>query len=255
MERGTLVKLLEALSRQEISVEEATDRLRHFPSAEMPFATVDHHRSLRTGFPEVIFCQGKTPEHVVSIAKKQIEHDETVFGTRASGDILDAIRHEIPDIETNEIARCFWRKSSSWVEKTAIQGDIVVVSAGTADMPVAEEARCTIEILGHPCTAVYDVGVAGIHRLFAHHELLGRAAVLIVVAGMEGALPSVVTGLVSAPVIGVPTSVGYGSNLGGLVALLAMLNSCASGLSVVNIDNGFGAGFSAVRINSLHTQR
>jgi hypothetical protein len=254
MEREVLTELLEALSKNEISVAEATERLRHFPFAQMQFATVDHHRSLRTGFPEVIFCQGKSAEQVVAIAKKQIEHDETVFGTRASADVMDAVRREIPGIETNAGARCFWRKAPQWRLKEAIGGPIVVVSAGTADMPVAEEARCTIEILGHPCVSVYDVGVAGIHRLFAHHDTLEAASVLVVVAGMEGALPSVVAGLVSVPVIGVPTSVGYGAHLGGMVPLLAMLNSCASGLSVVNIDNGFGAGFTAVRINARPKQ-
>lgn len=255
MERETLMKLLESLSKNEVSVAEAADRLRHLPFAEMQFATVDHHRALRTGYPEVIFCQGKTPEQVVAIARKQIEHGETVFGTRASPAVMDAVAHGIPGVETNTIARCFWRKSRHWKKRTGVGGEVVVVSAGTADMPVAEEARCTVEVLGHPCTPVYDVGVAGIHRLFAHHDTLEKAAVLIVVAGMEGALPSVVTGLVPVPVIGVPTSVGYGANLGGLVPLLAMLNSCASGLCVVNVDNGFGAGFTAVRINTPRTSR
>jgi hypothetical protein len=159
------------------------------------------------------------------------------------------LKKTIKGVEINETGRCFWKKSKHWKKRDNIKGTILIASAGTADLPVVEEARCTVEVLGHPCAMLSDVGVAGIHRLFAHQKELHDASVVIVVAGMEGALPSVVAGLVACPVIAVPTSVGYGSHLGGLVPLFAMLNSCASGLTVVNIDNGFGAGYAAVLMN------
>jgi hypothetical protein len=195
----------------------------------------------------VIFCQNKTPEQVTGIALSQIRHGETVFGTRANRAVLDAVQQEIPGVEMDEAARCFWKKSKLWKKKRAL-GSIVICSAGTADLPVVLEAKVTVEILGHTPVMLKDVGVAGIHRLFSHREVLQKAAVIIAVAGMEGALPSVIAGYVSCPVIGVPTSVGYGSHLGGMVPLFAMLNSCATGLTVVNIDNGFGAACAAVGI-------
>jgi hypothetical protein len=221
------------------------------PFHDLGFAKVDHHRALRVGSPEVIYCEGKTVAQVVDIVREQVAHDETVFGTRASADTISAVTGQFSGVEVNAAARCFWRKSSTWKKKENVKGTIVIASAGTSDAYAVEEARCTVEILGHPCALVQDVGVAGIHRLIAHRPQLQEASVIIVVAGMEGALPSVVAGLVSCPVIGVPTSVGYGAHLGGMVPLFAMLNSCASGLTVVNIDNGFGAAYAAVRMNTV----
>jgi NCAIR mutase (PurE)-related protein len=251
MEKKKLEELLLSLQAGETDVAEAMRILSELPFSDLGFAKVDHHRSIRTGYPEIIFCHGKTVEQIISITGHQISRDETVFGTRASIEALNAITAKYPDIETSKAGRCFWKKSSLWKKKENTRGPIVIASAGTSDAYAVEEARCTVEILGHPCTVLQDVGVAGIHRLLAHGELLKKASVIIAVAGMEGALPSVIAGLVSCPVIGVPTSVGYGAHLGGLTPMFAMLNSCASGLTVVNIDNGFGAACAAVKINSL----
>ncbi len=242
-------EILTAVSGQSVSIEEAMKKLSDLPFEDMGFARIDHHRALRKGYAEVIFCQNKTPQQVMEISKNMIAHDETVFGTRASMETLDLLEKEIKGVELSRSGRCFWKKSKHWKKKDKVKGSILIASAGTADLPVVEEAQCTVEVLGHPCTVLNDVGVAGIHRLFAHKSELLEASVIIVVAGMEGALPSVVAGLVACPVIAVPTSVGYGSHLGGLVPLFAMLNSCASGLTVVNIDNGFGAGYAAALIN------
>jgi len=250
MEQRTLSELLQALFERTIDVEEAMKRLSDMPFHDLGFAKVDHHRPLRTGYPEIIFCQGKSAAQVTAIAGEQIKHGETVFGTRASEEIIGAVERQFGDIEVNRTGRCFWKKSAAWTMKEDVKGTILIVSAGTADASVVEEARCTVDVLGHPCSTLQDVGVAGIHRLFAHREELLTASVIIVVAGMEGALPSVVAGLVRCPVIGVPTSVGYGAHLDGMVPLFAMLNSCAAGLTVVNIDNGFGAACAAVRINT-----
>jgi hypothetical protein len=249
MEQTNLQHLLQSVKDGSMSINDALVRLRDLPFSDMGFARIDHHRSLRKGSPEVIFCQGKTPAQVVTIARAQVERGETVLGTRAEIAVIEEVRAALPAVEVNEIARCFWIKPAHWKARSDVKGTIVIATAGTADMPVAEEARCTVELLGHPCKALYDVGVAGIHRLFACKEDLEKAGVVIAVAGMEGALPSVIAGLVGCPVIGVPTSVGYGSHLGGLVPLFAMLNSCASGLTVVNIDNGFGAGYAAAAMN------
>lgn len=251
MEQNQIHKLLTMLQAGKISVDHVEKQIKDLPFSDMGFAKVDHHRAIRTGYPEVIFCQNKAPQHVVAIVEKQIAHNETVFGTRATPEVLAAVKRKFRTIEIDELGRCFWKKSKSWKKHTAVKGKIVVASAGTADWPVAAEALRTVEIMGHTCEMICDVGVAGIHRLFAHHAELQNAAVVIVIAGMEGALPSVVAGLVSCPVIGVPTSVGYGSHLNGLVPLFAMLNSCASGLTVVNIDNGFGAGFAAAMMNRM----
>ncbi len=253
MDQRALIDLLKAVHDHGLSVEDAAKQLKDLSFGDMGFAKIDHHRAMRVGLPEVIYCQGKSDRQIVEIARHQIEHDETVFGTRACNRMLDKVSAEFPDVEVSRAGRCFWRKSSKWKKEEKIKGTIVVASAGTSDAPVVEEARCTVEILGHPCTVVQDVGVAGIHRLFAHRDELRKASVIIVVAGMEGALPSVVAGLVACAVIGVPTSVGYGAHLGGMVPLFAMLNSCASGLTVVNIDNGFGAACAAVKMNTLST--
>jgi hypothetical protein len=249
MEKQKLASLLNAVRAGAMPVDRAIEELKDLPFFDMGFAKIDHHRGIRTGHPEVIFCQMKTPEQVVAIARRQIEHDETVFGTRANAATLESMREAVADIDISVAGGCFWRKSPSWKPDPAARGDIVIVSAGTADNPVAEEARCTAAIMGHPHECIQDVGVSGIHRLFAYRDRLREAAVIIVIAGMEGALPSVVAGLVDKPVIGVPTSVGYGAHLDGLTPLFAMINSCAAGLTVVNIDNGFGAAMAAVRMN------
>ena len=249
MEHESLREVLKAVSDKSMNIEIALKKLSNLPFEDMGFARVDHHRALRKGYAEVIFCQNKTPQQVLAISKSLMAHGETVFGTRASKETLGLVKRKIKGAEISPAGRCFWKKSKHWKKKDSVKGTILIASAGTADLPVVEEARCTVEVLGHPCTMLNDVGVAGIHRLFAHHQELHDASVVIVVAGMEGALPSVVAGLVARPVIAVPTSVGYGSHLGGLVPLFAMLNSCASGLTVVNIDNGFGAGYAAVLMN------
>jgi NCAIR mutase (PurE)-related protein len=247
MEKEYLRELLTLVSRGSLPVAEALSKMKDLPFENLGFAHIDHHRALRKGYPEVIFCQNKTPEQVVGIARAQIRHNETVFGTRANPEVLIAVKAEIPGVTIDDSARCFWKKSKIWKKKRS-RGPIVICSAGTADLPVVQEAKDTIEILGHTPVMIKDVGVAGIHRLFSHREILHKAAVILAVAGMEGALPSVIAGYVSCPVIGVPTSVGYGSHLGGMVPLFAMLNSCATGLTVVNIDNGFGAACAAVGI-------
>lgn len=248
MDKKALQKLLESVRSKTTSIDTALLQIKDIGFDDMGFAKVDHHRALRKGHPEVIFCQNKSIDHVVKIVKNQIAHNETVLGTRASEQVLAAVK-KIRGVQTNPTARCFWKKAPDWQKSTEVKGTIIIAAAGTADASVAEEARVTAEILGHPVETIYDVGVAGIHRLFAYKETLQNAAVIIAIAGMEGALPSVIAGLVACPVIGVPTSVGYGSHLNGLVPLFAMLNSCASGLTVVNIDNGFGAAFAAVMIN------
>jgi hypothetical protein len=255
MDNHALLDLLEQLRNQEITVETAVTHLRDLPFHDLGFAKVDHHRSIRKGAPEVIFCQNKSPDQVVSIVKQQISRNETVFGTRASEAVQEAVRRELPPVEINARARCFFCKSPHWRPAEDAIGTIVIASAGTADGAVAEEALLTIELLGHPCTMLYDVGVAGIHRLFAYRKELFSASVIIAIAGMEGALPSVIAGMAPCPVIGVPTSIGYGSHLNGLVPLFAMLNSCASGMTVVNVDNGFGAGFAAVMMNRKREMR
>jgi pyridinium-3,5-biscarboxylic acid mononucleotide synthase len=254
MEQAPLLQMLSKLYDRSISVEEAMDRLKDMPFEDLGFASIDHHRALRKGHPEVIFCQNKTPEHVVAIAKRQIQHGDTVFGTRANAEVLDAVRAGVEGAEIDELARCFWKKSPTWVLKTD-KHPITICSAGTADLPVVLEAQRTVEIMGHTPLVLKDVGVAGIHRLFSHKNALVNAGVILAIAGMEGALPSVLAGLVSCPVIGVPTSVGYGTHLQGFVPLFAMLNSCASGLTVVNIDNGFGAGCAAVAMMNIANKK
>jgi pyridinium-3,5-biscarboxylic acid mononucleotide synthase len=250
MEKFHLQELLSQVANKSLSVNSAFKKLVFLPFEDLGFATVDHHRPLRKSHPEVIFCQNKTPRQVVAIVKAQIRHGDTVFGTRADPAMLAAVKKNVRGIALDETARCFWKKSKTW-KRHASSGRIVICSAGTADLPVVAEAQRTVEILGHAPVMLNDVGVAGIHRLFSHRDILHKASVIIAIAGMEGALPSVIAGYVSCPVIGVPTSVGYGSHLGGMVPLFAMLNSCASGLTVVNIDNGFGAACAAVAmINS-----
>jgi NCAIR mutase (PurE)-related protein len=220
------------------------------PVADLGFAQVDTHRALRKNFPEVIFGAGKTPEQVVKIAAKLQAHNQPVLVTRISADHARALKKKFKRAAHHPLARCVTIEKKPLPKRP---GFIAVVCAGTSDLPVAEEAAVTAEIMGNRVERVHDIGVAGLHRMLARLDLLQRANVIVTVAGMEGALPSVLAGLVSKPVIAVPTSVGYGANFGGLAALLAMLNSCASGVTVVNIDNGFGAGYAASQIHSLAT--
>ena len=222
--------------------------LRAQPYEDLGFARVDHHRSVRQGFPEVVLGLGKTPAQIAAIAAEIVARGSTLLVTRASADAYEAVRIQIPAAGYHAEARLITLRQP---DITPGKGTIIVAAAGTSDLPVAEEAACTAELMGNEVTRLYDVGVAGLHRLLGERERLNAARVIIVVAGMEGALPSVVAGLVSAPVIAVPTSIGYGASFGGIAALLGMLNSCASGVSVVNIDNGFGAASIASLINHL----
>jgi NCAIR mutase (PurE)-related protein len=248
MDPERLRQLLEAVRKGEIPVDEAIEEIRRLPYVDLEFAKVDVHRSLRCGFPEVIFCAGKRPEHVAEIARAILEGGENLLATRADREIFEAVRSAVPQARYHERARCITVVQK---EVSRREGLVLVVSGGTSDEPVAEEARVTAEMMGSRVETLYDVGVAGIHRLLDHTRAIFEADVIIVVAGMEGALASVVGGLTRRPVIAVPTSVGYGASFGGIAPLLSMLNSCAAGVSVVNIDNGFGAGYVA----SLITDR
>ena len=246
MDAKRLSELLNAVAQGALSPDEAAERLRHMPFEDLGFAKLDHHRALRCGFPEVVFCQGKTTEQVLAIVGRLAERGATVLATRAGPDLYGAVHAAHPKAVYHEPARAIVLAQEG--ECVRLPGRVAVVSAGTSDQPVAEEARVTAEFLGCRVETFYDVGVAGIHRLLAHAKALAEASVVIVVAGMEGALASVVGGLVDVPVIAVPTSIGYGACFGGLAPLLTMLNSCAAGVGVVNIDNGFGAGCLAAMI-------
>jgi NCAIR mutase (PurE)-related protein len=238
--------LFDQVRKKRISPDEAVERLRHLPFEDLGFAKIDHHRALRQGMPEVIFAQGKTPKQVTDIFRSLAAQGGNVLATRATAEQYAAVAAAVDRAEFRPLARAIVLKRD---RKKRGKGVIVVVSAGTSDIPVAEEAVVTAELMGNEVQHIYDVGVAGIHRLLAHRAALAKASVVVVCAGMEGALPSVVGGLVGVPVIAVPTSVGYGAAFEGLAALLGMLNSCASNVSVVNIDNGFGAGYVASLIN------
>jgi NCAIR mutase (PurE)-related protein len=249
MDANALKELLGLVASGQVTAAEALSRLKRLPFEDLAYAHVDHHRSLRKGFPEVIFGEGKTGDQILGIARAMIEQGDTVMVTRLSRDKADLIRTQYPDAVYHDAGRIL--VCSPTPAEALASGQILVVAAGTSDIPVAEEAAITARTMGHPVKTLYDVGVAGIHRLLAHRVLWSDATVIIVVAGMEGALPSVVGGLVDKPVIAVPTSVGYGASFGGVTALLGMLNSCASNVTVVNIDNGFGAGYVAALINRL----
>ena len=248
MDRDRVRKLLESLREREITVEQALEELKTLPYQDLGFARLDLHRSIRCGFPEVVFCAGKEPAQVAEIFARLARAHRTVLGTRADRRTCRAVQRSCPEVRYFEAARCL---VYGLPEEPAYPGKVLVVSAGTADLPVAEEAAVCARAMGNPVELLCDVGVAGLHRLLDHREKLREAAVIIVVAGMEGALPSVVGGLTDRPVIAVPTSVGYGASFGGLAALLGMLNSCAAGVGVVNIDNGFGAAALATAINRL----
>ena len=246
MNEQSLKELLEQVRAGAVGTGEALERLRHLPFEDLGFAKVDHHRALRQGMPEIVFGQGKTPEQIAAIAEKLIGHASNILITRASAETAALVKQRIPDAEHFPLSRAL----RVWRDRTLRgKGKIVVVCAGTSDIPVAEEAHVTAEVMGNEVESVFDIGVAGIHRLMVNRERLMQARVVVVCAGMEGALPSAVGGLVSCPVIAVPTSVGYGASFHGLAALLGMLNSCASNVAVVNIDNGFGGGYVASLIN------
>jgi NCAIR mutase (PurE)-related protein len=246
MDSDRIRDLLEQVRTGTIGVEDAFARLKDLPYEDLGFARVDTHRPLRTGYPEVIFCPGKTTEQIVSIFERMARHEGRVMAARASAEVADAVAKKFPQAVYHPSARIVTLGEPAAVTG---KGKVLVISAGTADIPVADEAAVTAETLGSPVERLFDVGVAGIHRLLDRREILFAANVLVVVAGMDGALPSVVGGLVNRPVIAVPTSIGYGASFGGLAALLTMLNSCAPGVTVVNIDNGFGAGYSAHLMN------
>jgi len=247
VEEENLKKILRRFKEGQISEEDCLQQLRYWPFESLPFATIDHHRALRRGFPEVIFSEGKTPHQVAQIAQRIFQKETTVLATRANREVFDQVKQVLPEAIYYEQARVIVakpKKAPAFVK----EGRLLVITAGTSDIPVAEEAAITAEVMGARVNRLFDVGVAGIHRLLAHQQELEEAEVIIVAAGMEGALASVVGGMVDKPVIAVPTSVGYGTSFGGITALLSMLNSCASGVTVVNIDNGFGAGMAACLI-------
>ncbi len=248
MDTDYLKNLLTRVKQGTLNIDEAMDILKGLPFEDLGFAKIDHHRCLRTGFPEVVFCQGKQYEQVVSIIEKLLPACKNILATRADAEVFTAVNKLYPEAKYHNLARCITIEREPWPK---FQSPILVISAGTADIPVAEEASVTAEIMGHTVNRLYDVGVAGIHRLIHYKSLINNAGVIIVVAGMEGALASVVCGLVDVPVVSVPTSIGYGASFNGLAALLSMLNSCAAGMAVVNIDNGFGAAAMAASIIRL----
>ncbi len=246
MQTDNLKKILEQIKNGEISVDDAMSRLKNFPTDDIGFAKLDTHRSLRNGFPEVIFCKGKTDDQIVSIFQALTKTNNLIIGTLASEDTFKHIQKKISTAVYHKQARII---QIGETPKPKTEKVITVITGGTSDIPVAEEATVTAETMGNKVVRLYDIGVAGIHRMLDNKKLLDNSNVIIAVAGMEGALATVVSGLVACPVIGVPTSVGYGSSFEGLSALLSMLNSCAPGIAVVNIDNGFGAGYMASVIN------
>ncbi len=241
-------QLLKGVKSGDTSIEEALEILKNFPYTDLGFARIDHHRELRTGYPEIIYCAGKTVEQVKEIFRVMAERENSVIGTRANSEMFEAVRSISPDAVYYNMARII---SLQKKKPEVPESRIAIITAGTSDMPVAEEAAVTAELLGNNVLRIYDAGVAGIHRLVDKLPEIRKCRVVVVIAGMEGALASVVGGLVDKPVIAVPTSVGYGANFGGISALLAMLTSCSTGVTVVNIDNGFGAGFSASMINRM----
>lgn len=248
MDQSYLQNILNQVAEGTTDPQAAMEKLKELPFHDLGFANVDQHRNIRTGYPETIYCEGKTPDQVAAIIDIMKENNSNILGTRASKEVYERVCQIVPDAVYHPLARIFVVKKKETLRSEKI---VAVVTAGTADIPVAEEAAITAETMGNQVDRIYDVGVAGIHRLFAKLDRIRAANVIIVVAGMEGALASVVGGLVDKPVIAVPTSIGYGASFGGVSALLTMLNSCASGVAVVNIDNGFGAGYLASNINQL----
>jgi pyridinium-3,5-biscarboxylic acid mononucleotide synthase len=248
MTENQILDILKTVAVGDMAPSEALNKFRTLPYEDMHFAKVDTHRVLRKGYPETIFCDGKTPEQIAAIAQRMRDSGQNVLGTRCSSSAFAVVHARLPDAVYHEVARTFTITREPPPQSS---GTVAIVCAGTSDIPVAEEAAVTCTALGSPVDRIYDVGVAGLHRLLGQQKRLDDATVVIVCAGMEGALPSVVAGLVSTFVIAVPTSIGYGASFNGLAALLGMLNSCATGLTVVNIDNGFGAAVAACTINRL----
>jgi NCAIR mutase (PurE)-related protein len=248
MNAKELERILISIRDGSVSVDEALENLKEFPYTDLGFARIDHHRELRTGYPEIVYCAGKTPEQVVAIFRAMENHGNNIIGTRAGREMFEFVAPFFPDAVYYDVARII---SISRKPIAPPATKIAIVTAGTSDIPVAEEAAVTAELLGNEVVRIYDAGVAGIHRLVDKLPEIRACRVSVVIAGMEGALASVVGGLVNMPVIAVPTSVGYGASFEGISALLAMMTSCAAGVTVVNIDNGFGAGFAASRINRL----
>ncbi|HEX3228307.1 MAG TPA: nickel pincer cofactor biosynthesis protein LarB [Pyrinomonadaceae bacterium] len=247
MQADLLRELLSEVRSGTRTVDSAVDRLRDLPFEDLGYARLDHHRALRKGFPEVVFCEGKRTEHVVEIMQRLEQKHSRILATRASRETYNAVAAQIPTAEYFEDARVIQLGRNG---SEPAGGSVLIVCAGTADVPVAEEAAVTTRALGSNVERLYDVGIAGMHRLLAARDRLNAANVIVVVAGMDGALPTIVGGIVAAPVIAVPTSIGYGTGLGGTAALMTMLNACAPGIAVVNIDNGFGAGYMAHLINA-----
>jgi NCAIR mutase (PurE)-related protein len=252
MDKELLKKLLEDVKSGDLEIDGALEKLKDFPYEDLGFAKIDTHRAVRKGFPEVIFCQGKTVDQVKQIVKRMMESHSVILGMRAGREVYQGVREVTDNVEYHELARAILVGKK---DSPKYLGKILVVSAGTADLPVAEEAALTAEVLGNEVERLYDAGIAGVHRLLSKRDVIFSANVIVAVAGMEGALPGVVGGLVDKPVIAVPTSVGYGANFHGLSALLTMLNSCVPGIGVVNIDNGFGAGYLASLINKLSGEK
>jgi hypothetical protein len=247
MDKNMLLKLLESVAEGRVSADDGAEKLQHMAFEDITYAHIDHHRSLRKGFPEVIYGEGKTADQIAGIMEKMVDQENIILVTRTNPQKAESLLSRFPQAVYHADARMIVME----LNPVSVQGRglILIISAGTSDIPVAQEAFLTARAMGNDVNTIFDVGVSGIHRLLNHKDLIDQAAVLIVVAGMEGALPSVVAGMVARPVIAVPTSVGYGVNLGGLTALFAMLNSCSSNVAVVNIDNGFGAGYMAAMIN------
>lgn len=253
MQKEYIKDILEKVKGEKLPVEEALEKLKNLPFEDLGFAKLDHHRNLRRGFPEVIFCEGKSTSQVVSIAQTMQKRTDLIVATRANKEVYQAIKQRIPQaIYSAEARTVVIGEGRKVIDENKF---ILIVTAGTGDIPVAEEARVIAQLMGNKVETLYDVGVAGIHRLVANMERVNSANVLVVVAGMEGALPGIVGGLVASPVIAVPTSVGYGANLRGFAALMGMLNSCSPGIAVVNIDNGFGAGYLASTINQMNLSK
>lgn len=247
LNQNKIKKILESVEKGEINSDKALEKLKDPGYEDLGFAKIDHDRESRKGFPEVVLCEGKTTDQVVKIMDKMGEKSKNILGSRAEKEVFEEVKKVLPDARYNELGKMIVREKSP-LKKV---GNILIVSAGTSDQPVVEEAAETAKIMGNKVTRLVDAGVAGVHRLLNNVDKLSEAKVIIVVAGMDGALPSVVAGLVNKPVIAAPTSVGYGANLGGIAPLLTMLNSCASGVGVVNIDNGFGAAYLASSINKI----
>jgi len=248
MTRNEIETLLKEIKNGKISVDEALEILQNFPYTDLGYARIDHHREMRTGYPEIVYCAGKTAEQVAGIFRVMSEKENNIIGTRADEKMFESVKDIIPGAVYYKVARIIS------IQRKKVQlsiSKVAVITAGTSDIPVAEEAAVTAELLGNEVLRIFDAGVAGIHRLVDKMPEIRKCRVIVVIAGMEGALASVVGGLVNKPVIAVPTSVGYGANFGGISALLAMLTSCSAGVTVVNIDNGFGAGFSASMINQM----